>query len=123
MAICVRRLIEETELLSGNRIAFVASNNMPTQNTTALTTIANLYDVLTTLFTNAQSELKKPKADLQRVRPDDETLQKYFKFAESYFLQLRKNFKALDEFFSAKNTAPVVKRYRGGHGGHVLLGL
>ena len=121
MAICVRRLIEQTDLFAGNRIAFVASNNMPTANTTSLTTIANLYDVLTILFTNAQSDLKKQKADFQRVRPDDETLDKFFKFAESYFLQLRKNFKALDEFFSAKNTEPVVKKYRGSHGGHVLF--
>ena len=55
------------------------------------------------------------------MRPDDETLDKYFKYAERYFLQLGKNFKALDEFFSAKNTQPVVKKYRGNHGGHVLF--
>ena len=121
MAICVRRLIEQTDLFAGNRIAFVASSNMPTANTTSLTTIANLYDVLTILFTNAQSDLKKQKADFQRVRPDDETLDKFFKFAESYFLQLRKNFKALDEFFSVKNTEPAVKKYRGNHGGHILF--
>ena len=100
MAICVRRLIEQTELFAGNRIAFVASNNMPPANTTSLTTIANLYDVLTILFTNAQPAPKKRKADLQRVCPDDETLEKYFKFAENYFVQLRKNFKAMDEFLA-----------------------
>ena len=121
MAICVRRLIEQTDLFAGKRIAFVASNNMPTVDTASLTTIANLYDVLTMLFTNARPELKKQKADLQRVRPDDETLDKYFKFAESYFLQLGKNFEALYEFFNAKNTEPVVKKYRGSHGGHILV--
>jgi len=121
MAICVRRLIEQTELFAGNRIAFVASNNMPTANTTSLTTIANLYDVLTILFTTAETDLKKKKADLQRVRPADETLDKYFEFAKNYFIHLRKHFKALDEFFSAKNTAPVVKKYRGSQGGHVLF--
>ena len=121
MAICVRRLIEETELFTGNRIAFVASNNMPTANTTSLTTIANLYDVLTILFTKTKFNLQKQKADLQRIRPDDETLDKYFKYAESYFLQLRKNCKALDEFFSVENTEPIVKKYRGSHGGHVLF--
>ncbi|MAN80839.1 MAG: hypothetical protein CMM77_15775 [Rhodospirillaceae bacterium] len=121
MAICVRRLIEQTDLFAGDRIAFVASNNMPTTNTTSLTTIANLYDILTILFTNAQSDLKKEKADLQRVRPNDETLDKYFKYAESYFVHLRKNFKALDEFFSAKNTESVIKKHRGSHGGHVLF--
>lgn len=121
MAICVRRLIEQTDLFASDRIAFVASNNIPTSNTTSLTTIANLYDVLTILFTNAQFDLKKQKADLQRVRPDDETLDEYFKFAKDYFLQLRKNFSALDEFFSAKNTEPMVRKHRGNHGGHVLF--
>lgn len=121
MAICVRRLIEQTDLFAGDRIAFVAGNNMPTVNTTSLTTIANLYDVLTILFTNAHWDLRKQKVDLQRVRPDDEVLEKYFKMAERYFVELRKNFKALNEFFSAKNTEPVVKKYRGNHGGHVLF--
>ena len=121
MAICVRRLIEQTELFAGNRIAFVASNNMSPANTTSLTTIANLYDVLTILFTNAHSDLRKQKADLQRVRPSDEVLEKHYKMAESYFVELGKNFNALNEFFGAKNTEPVVKKYRGNHGGHVLF--
>ena len=121
MAICVRRLIEQTKLFGDKRIAFVASNNMPTTNTTGLTTIGNLYDVLTILFTNASSGLRKPTADLQRVRPDDTILDRYFKFAEGYFVELGKNYKALNEFFTAGNTESVVKKYRGNHGGHVLF--
>ena len=121
MAICVRRLIEQTDLFGGNRIAFVASNNMPATNTTSLTTIGSLYDVLTLLFTNVQTELKKQKADLQRVRPDDETLDKYFGLSKLYFFHLRNNFEALDEFFNAENAEPVVKKYRGRHGGKVLF--
>ena len=121
MAICVRRLIEQTKLFGDKRIAFVASNNMPTTNTTGLTTIGNLYDVLTILFTNASSGLRKPTADLQRVRPDDTILDRYFKFAEGYFVELGKNYKALNEFFMAGNTESVVKKYRGNHGGHVLF--
>jgi len=121
MAICVRRLVERTGLFAGNRIAFVASNNMPTANTASLTTIATLYDVLTILFTDAQSDLKRQRADLQRVRPEDDTLDRYFRLAESYFLQLGRNFRALDEFFNAEDTTKVVKKYRGPHGGHVLF--
>lgn len=121
MAICVRRLIEETELFSGKRIAFVASNNMPVTNTTSLTTIANLYDVLTVLFTNAQSDLRAKKPDLQRVRPSDEKLDAYFAYAQELFVYLKKNFKELGEFFSAKDTARVVKKYRGSHGGNALF--
>ena len=52
IAICVRRLIEDTDLFPCDRIAFVESNNMPVTNTTSLTTIGNLYDVLGILFTD-----------------------------------------------------------------------
>ena len=121
MAICVRYLLEQTDLFARNRIAFVASNNMPTANTTSLTTIGNLYDVLTILFTRAQSDLKKQKTDLQRVRPDAQTLEKYFTYSQNYFMQLRKHYRALDEFFAATDTNPVVRKYRGNHGGHVLF--
>ena len=93
MAICVRRLIEETELFSGKRIAFVASNNMPVGNTTSLTTIGNLYDVFTVLFTNARSDLQARKPDLQRVRPSDEKLDAYFEYAQRLFVQMGKQFR------------------------------
>ena len=121
MAICVRRLIEETDLFKGERIAFVASNNIPVANTTSLTTIGNLYDLLTILFTNADFELKKMKVDLQRVRPDDEDLGAYFQFARSYFEQLRESVKELGAFFSAQNTETVVRRYRGVRRGNALF--
>lgn len=121
MAICVRRLIEETRLFVADRIAFVASNNMPVRNTTSLTTIGNLYDVLTILFTNAQSELRKQKSDLQRIRPSDEELQEYFDYARSFFVHLRKNFDEMEQFFAASNTTAVVKQSRGSHGGNVLF--
>ena len=122
MAICVRRLIEDTELFFDDRIAFVASNNMPVTNATSLTTIGNLYDVLTILFTTARSDLTKQKHDLlQRVRPSDEELGAYFAYAKDLFVQLRRNVKELDEFFSAQNTKPIVTKYRGNHGGNALF--
>lgn len=126
MAICVRRLIEETELFSGDRVAFVAGNNMPVKNTTALTTIGNLYDILSILFTSSQWNLKNQKAMLLRSRPADELVEKFFAYASSYFELLRKHFAEMEAFFSAKNTEPLVSKHRGSHGGKVLyrpLGL
>ena len=117
MSISVRRLIEETELFSGQRIAFVASNNMPFANRESLTTIGNLYDILTILFTNAQSHLKKRKSDLQKVRPSDLDLDAYFNYAEGFFLLIRGTFEELSEFFDAENPSRVVAKYRGPHGG------
>ena len=121
MAICVRRLIEETGFFSGSRIAFVAGNNMPVTNTTSLTTIGNLYDVITVMFTSARSKLRAEKLELQRVRPSDEKLKAYFEFAHKLFVQLRRNFEEFDEFFSAEDTVPVVKKHRGSHGGNALF--
>ena len=121
MAICVRRLIEETDLFDGRRIAFVASNNMPVTNTTSLTTIGNLYDVLTILFIYARSKLQASKANLQRVRPSDEELDAYFAYARELFVQLGKHFGELDSFFSVRDTEPVVKKHRGNHGGNALF--
>ena len=121
MAICVRRLIEDTQLFTGKRIAFVASNNMPVANTKSLTTIGTLYDMLTILFTSARSELKKRKTELQRVRPSEEELDAYFSYAKELFIQLRRHFKELNAFYSSTNSEPVVKRYRGNHGGNALF--
>lgn len=121
MAICVRRLIEGTELFSGQKIAAVASNNMPVSNTTSLTTIGNLYDVLTILFTSARSGLQAPRPSLQRIRPGDDKLDQYFAFAQEFFAHMRKYFEELDEFFSAQDTSAVVQEYRGTHGGKALF--
>lgn len=121
MAICARWLIEKTDLFTGDRIAFVASNNMPVKNKTSLTTIGNLYDVLTILFTGSEFDLKEKKAELQRVRPSDRDLEKYLKYAKSYFTLLRRYFEEFEEFFDADDTSEVIVQYRGTHGGNALF--
>ena len=121
MAICVRRLIEQTDLFGGNRIAFVQSNNVPSTNMECLTTIGNLYDILTILFTQSNSPLRKPKRTLQTRRPDTRTLDKYFDYAKEFFDRLGKHFSEIAEFFSAKHTPEVVMKYRGRHGGSALF--
>ena len=121
MAICVRRLVENSKFFRDKNVAFVAGNNMPVTNTESLTTIGNLYDVLGILFTEAQTSLKKRKADLQRERPSDETLAQYFELATEFFGEIRKRIEELKEFFTAENTESVVRRYRGDHGGSALF--
>ena len=121
MAICVRRLIEDTDLFAGNRLAFVANNNMPVANMTSLTTIGNLYDLLTILFTAAKSPLRSMKSKLQRVRPDDTILDEYFEFANELFIRLREEFDEINRFFAAANTELVVKGLRGSQGGSALF--
>ena len=113
MAICVRRLVEETRLFNGNRIAFVAGNNLPVRNSDSLTTIGNLYDVLGTLFSTADTDLKKSKSQLKRIRPSDEELEQYFLLGTDFFREMESNFTELEKFFEAEDTTPVVRQYRG----------
>ena len=121
MAICVRWLIEKTKLFSEERIAFVASNNIPVTNTTSLTTIVSLYDILTILFTKMNFKHRQSKTDLQRSRPNDEKLDAYFDYTKEYFALLRKHFDELDKFFNADDTTDIVSKYRGSHGGNALF--
>jgi DNA sulfur modification protein DndB len=120
MAICVRRLIEDSALFAGERIAFKATNNMPVNNVTALTTIGTLYDVLVVLFTQSHWDGRASRASLS-VRPDDKTLKDYFDYAVRYFELLGQNFPELKAFFRASDTSRVVKKHRGPHGGTLMF--
>lgn len=121
MALCVRRLIETTKYFDGERIAFVASNNMPVNNITALTTIGTLYDILAIIFTTAESDLKRKRADLSVERPDDATLDSYFAYALRYFELLRQYFPEMKAFFAAKDYARVTAKHRGPQGGNMMF--
>lgn len=121
MAVSVRWLIEESKLFRGERIAFTAGNNIPASNQVSLTTIGNLYDVLGILFTDAKTDLKKRKSDLQRTRPSDETLKAYVQLSNQYFSMLGENIPELGDFFAAGDTKSVVTKQRGSHGGSVVF--
>lgn len=121
MAICVRRLIEETEYFGGDRVALVASNNMPAANRVALTTIGNLYDVLAILFSKSEFPLRKSSSELQRFRPTDADLNQYFAYAKRFFGGLGHSFEELKQFFEASDTRSVVEENRGSHGGSALF--
>lgn len=121
MAIITRKLIEETKLFSENRIAFSPTNNMPANNLESLTTIGNLYKLLTILFTKASHKLKKGKKDLTRIRPNDEELNNYFEFAKNFFNTLGEYFPEINEFFINECYGDVTKKYRGSNGGNVLF--
>ena len=124
MAICVRWLIEKITLFGGGRIALVAKNNIPPNNLTSLTTIGNLYDLLTIIFTKTHFDLRKDKPKLRNERPSDEALEAYFKYAEYFFNLLEKHFFELEEFFASENTEAIVLKYRrdpGANGGNALF--
>ena len=120
MAICVRRLIEKSGLFPGQRILFVQSNNIPARNYECLTTIGNLYDILTILFTKANFPLRKTKLNLTRSRPDEKILDQYFDYTMEFVELLRIHFPELDEFFTADHAPDIVRKYRGDERGNAL---
>lgn len=120
MALSVRWLIEHTRLFSGKRIAFVATNNLPTTNKSSLTTIGNLYDLLLKLFTQADTELQDTRVNLTRVRPVDDDLKAYFELSKNYFTLMKKHFPELKSFFEASDSTVPVSKFRGNHGGSAL---
>ncbi|MEI1725417.1 DGQHR domain-containing protein [Acinetobacter baumannii] len=121
MSITVRWLIEESGFFPEERVAFVATNNMPSTNTKSLTTIGSLYDVMTIIFTSFNTKLKKKKSDLQKVRPSDEELNKYFELAKTFFSLLKTYFPEIKEFFDSSNYSTVVAKYRNSNGGNILF--
>ena len=113
MAIAVRWLIEENkEMFGDDRIAFVGSSNMPTNNFTSLTTIVSLYDILKTWYTKANTPFRTTLPKLRESRPDDEQLAEYFQLARNLFGELRRGFPELNEFFAASDTETIVRKYR-----------
>lgn len=118
MAIVTRRLVEQHPFFSGNRISYIHTPNLPQNDFKTLTTITNLYDVVTVLFSKWTGQ--KP-AELQLRRPEDEDIEKYYKFAVNYFTLLKANFRPLAQFFDAKDHGKVVAKNRGSFGGHILF--
>lgn len=119
MAIACRRLVEEHEWFKGDRIAYQATNNMPTSNKSSLTTLGALYDVLYGLFHNAYGEERDA---LKFYRPSDKDLDNWYGTAVKFFECMRDSFPAFREFCEAgKDFAEVTEIYRNENGGSVLF--
>lgn len=122
MAITVRKLIEESELFGGKRIAFVDNNNMPDKNSESLTTIGALYDCLAILFSSdGAGDLKAKKKELESQRPSDENLESYYNLACEYFELLSTANSSLRKFFGTDDYEKVVKKFRGDFGGDAVF--
>jgi DNA sulfur modification protein DndB len=119
MAITVRDLVENQAHFSDGRILIVANSNLPVSDVSHLTTIANLYDVLTILFSKVKE--KTPVKELQYNRPSDKCLAEYRDFALLYFELLAKTSPKLAEYFAAAIPEKVVKSQRTARGGNVLF--
>ena len=119
MAIIARRLVESNPFFTMDRVAFVPTNNLPSNDTKHLTTIGNLYDVLGIIFLRIKKE--RDLHDLKFYRPSDDELDDYYKFGSHFFKFLSDVFLPLGEFFEAEDASAVVKKHRGQFGGNVMF--
>ena len=121
MAIATRYLVENDPWFSQERIKFSQTDNLPL-NAPEFTTIGNLYDVLTTLFTKCGPDARS-LAELRFVRPNDKILGEYMRLAKRYFRGLAARFPPLYKYFhvSPDRASRLVSRCRTAAGGHVLF--
>ncbi len=126
MAITVRRLVTENPMFMKDRILNNVTDNIPKSNQTCLTTIGNLYDLLSILFTKIYVISKKKKFtdrknELTKIRQLDEILDQHYTNACDYFKRLTDSFLPLQEFVNTSDNSTVVKKYRHPDGGNVLF--
>jgi len=119
MAIITRRLVENHIWFKSPKIAVTPSLSLAATNRSALTNIANLYDVLKLAF--KFKEGKKADRALRFYRPTDKKLSELESYAVDYFTALQDAFPPVKELFRAKEAGPVTQKYRGPHGGHLLF--
>ncbi len=126
MAITVRRLVTKNRMFMDDRVLNSPTDNVPRSNKTCLTTIGNLYDLLSILFTKVyvtskKKGLKDKKDELIKMRQSDEILNQHYTNACDYFQRLTNSFLPLKEFADTSDYSIVVKKYRHPDGGSVLF--
>ena len=126
MAITARKLVTENPMFVDERILNNATDNVPKNNQTCLTTIGNLYDLLGILFTKVyvtskKKGLKDKKDELTKTRQSDEILNQHYMNSCDYFKRLTNSFLPLKEFADTSDYSIVVKKYRHADGGSVLF--
>lgn len=119
MAITARRLVESNPAFKDPKIAVISSESLPATNRTALTTIANLYDVLKLIFSYDAGP--RSDTDLRFNRPSDERLEHFHSLAVDYFSAIGGAFPPVGRLFKARQPSKITERYRGPQGGHVLF--
>lgn len=110
MAITTRWLVENDNRFSEGRIKIKGGANISIDDS-CLTSIENIYDVLTILFTKVYQNVARRALTTSR-RPSDSELLKYRKFALSFFGCLENNYKGIQKYFSLSKYAAYAQSQR-----------
>jgi DNA sulfur modification protein DndB len=119
IAIVVRRLVEEHKWFAGQRIAFVAANNVPPTNRESLTTIGNLYDVAKVVL--LRNIPPNERSRFLSWRPSDSELKSMYEEVVAFFESMAAHFPELAQYFRAQTPVVVAKKYRHKGGGSLIF--
>lgn len=119
MAIITRRLIEQNSWFTPPKILVDSSENIPSTNRVALTTISNLYDILKIVFRHRSGA--KSDENLRFYRPAESELDKCQAYAVRFFEAIAESFAPVKSLFNSTAPARVTQKHRGDHGGHLLF--
>lgn len=119
MAIIARRLVETHPWFSQDRVLFNGKTNLPRGDVRHLTTIENLYDVLTLLFTKVRSQ--QSLQTLRFYRPSDEDLESFYNWTTEFFGHLGDTFPIFGEYLCSDRGQEILAQERGPQGGHLLF--
>jgi DNA sulfur modification protein DndB len=110
MAITTRWLVENDRRFEEGRIKFKGGANISIGDS-ALTTIENIYDILTILFTSVFEKVSI-KSLTNGSRPTKEKLQHYRKQALLYFDNLERNYSEIKRYYSESDYQKVAIKFR-----------
>lgn len=122
-AIATRHLVENHRYFDSGQVDILGkSPNLPQGNTSHLTTIINLYDVLCIALPFVMKKLTPNEATLLKInRPSEKDENEYRELAGKHFVDLAAQFPEFRRYFASRNKEGYLKRMRPGSGGHILF--
>lgn len=124
MAICTRRLLDNSEFFSRGQVAMRLQNSLPPSDKSSWTTVSMLYDVLKIAFFDIyHRQLRDERIKLEQlkqVRPENDVLNAYYAFALQFFELMSEAFVEVSAVLKGKEPTNAVKKYRTEDGGSVL---
>ncbi|BHH81982.1 DGQHR domain-containing protein [Desulforhopalus sp. 52FAK] len=117
MAITTRWLVENDSRFFEGRIKFKGGANISLEDG-CLTSIENLYDVITILFTKVY-KIGTVKQLTTGKRPSDTLIKEYREYALQFFECLAENYQEIEKYYSDENFEKYATRQR--EKGHLLF--
>jgi DNA sulfur modification protein DndB len=123
MAISTRYLVEQHAFFNNGQVDVLKKQaNLHPGNFDVFTTIINLYDILSIVFSYVKEKVSdEERAQLRFFRPSDEKVEEYNRFSGEYFERLAANFPELRHYFESDTPVEILRRNRAPDNSHILF--